>query len=237
MSGYYGYSMSQNAIAAYEMGERPKSKWLKADFTSANPLVKKLTLGECRNHFLSYSSWHHTSEFYNRTEFFTLDEDLLRNFTQEQVDEVIAGRVKKVKEAPRTIYAKANYLVWSGTRRHPSSRRCECYVKLLSTDKMVMTEHGRKRLTSVGLVEVSEEEYNAHLEARQKAFQTKREQELARWRKEWEQRHAHEIVDAIPDGYKLAFSITPDGYKTYCNGKTVNGKPIKGYKQVYVKEL
>jgi len=31
MSGYKGYSMSNNAIAAYNEGEKPKSKWTKTE--------------------------------------------------------------------------------------------------------------------------------------------------------------------------------------------------------------
>ena len=29
MAGYYGYSMSNNAVSAYEEGEMPLSKWTK----------------------------------------------------------------------------------------------------------------------------------------------------------------------------------------------------------------
>lgn len=31
MAGYNGFSMSNNAVAAYEDGEKPLSKWTKAD--------------------------------------------------------------------------------------------------------------------------------------------------------------------------------------------------------------
>lgn len=31
MAGYYGYSMSNNAKAAYEMDEKPFSKWSKGE--------------------------------------------------------------------------------------------------------------------------------------------------------------------------------------------------------------
>lgn len=35
MAGYSGYSMSNNAVAAYENGEKPLSKWKKADILEA----------------------------------------------------------------------------------------------------------------------------------------------------------------------------------------------------------
>ena len=31
MAGYDNYSMSNNAVAAYQTGEKPKSKWTKKD--------------------------------------------------------------------------------------------------------------------------------------------------------------------------------------------------------------
>ena len=35
MAGYNGWSMSNNAVAAYEDGEKPLSKWTKADIFDA----------------------------------------------------------------------------------------------------------------------------------------------------------------------------------------------------------
>lgn len=34
-SGYFGWSMSRNAVAAYEDGEKPRSKWTKAAILAA----------------------------------------------------------------------------------------------------------------------------------------------------------------------------------------------------------
>lgn len=31
MAGYQGYSMSNNAVQAYKQGEKPRSKWTKAE--------------------------------------------------------------------------------------------------------------------------------------------------------------------------------------------------------------
>lgn len=35
MAGYSGYSMSNNAVDAYESGEKPRSKWTKAAILNA----------------------------------------------------------------------------------------------------------------------------------------------------------------------------------------------------------
>jgi len=94
MSGYNGFSMSNNAVAAYESGEKPLSRWTRSSIinTIAGMIlngdlpeeivsdVDSMKTAELKQ-FLSYSSWHHTSSHYNRTAFYSVDEDkILRHF-------------------------------------------------------------------------------------------------------------------------------------------------------------
>lgn len=61
MSGYCGYSMSNNAVDAYRCGEMPLSKWLKTDLIDAIEDVienktdiakfKKLTVKQLKEYF------------------------------------------------------------------------------------------------------------------------------------------------------------------------------------------
>lgn len=80
-NGYDGYSMSNNARAAYAEGEQPLSKWGKKEILDAvseiNPDIdfSRLTLETLKDRFLTQSSWHHTSMFYNATGFYSIDED------------------------------------------------------------------------------------------------------------------------------------------------------------------
>lgn len=80
-NGYDGYSMSNNARAAYAEGEHPLSKWSKKEILDAvieiNPDIdcSRLTLETLKDRFLTQSSWHHTSMFYNATGFYSIDED------------------------------------------------------------------------------------------------------------------------------------------------------------------
>lgn len=85
MAGYDGYSMSNNARYAYGNGEKPLSKWTKKDIIAIvgqdvidrNPQLKALKLKELRAIFLTQDGWHHTSKFYNETNFYacrTLDD-------------------------------------------------------------------------------------------------------------------------------------------------------------------
>ena len=85
MSGYCGYSMSNNAVDAYRCGEKPFSKWLKTDLIDAIEdaiedktdiaKFKKLTVKQLKSHFLCKTSWHHTYKMYNVTDFYSIDED------------------------------------------------------------------------------------------------------------------------------------------------------------------
>ena len=87
-SGYIGYSMSRRAAEAYEAGEMPKSKWTKKAMVAAiqsycdefdmlfDPdLLKGMHKDEVFERFFHESSWHHTSKFFNETDFYKLDED------------------------------------------------------------------------------------------------------------------------------------------------------------------
>lgn len=90
MSGYCGFSMSNNAVDVYRCGEMPLSKWLKTDLINAIEDViedkadiakfKKLTVKQLKEYFLYESSWHHTSKMYNETSFYSIDEDNIDRF-------------------------------------------------------------------------------------------------------------------------------------------------------------
>lgn len=109
MSGYYGWSMSNNAVSAYENGEMPMSKWTKKAIIehikeainegdieiqfSLNEL-KKLPLKALREFCLIYTSWHHTSKFYNKTDFYSLDVSYLKRLTNETIKKLISAYKK-----------------------------------------------------------------------------------------------------------------------------------------------
>ena len=163
MAGYHGYSMSNNAVAAYQDGERPLSKWTKADILSLcgekATMLKPLTVKELRDQMLYKSSWHHTSSHYNATDFYSFDEDRLENVTAEDVEYIIAHRAPKdEKKAVTTITAEVKYTHWSGTRKHPKATECTETVTYKSTDKMVDTTNGTKRLSSLTIVRIIKED-------------------------------------------------------------------------------
>ena len=90
-NGYRGYSMSNNAVAAYENNERPLSKWTKRDILEilseySDVDFTKLSVKTLKEKFLKYTGYHHTSKYYNTTDFYSVDIDFAEMTTQEDVD-------------------------------------------------------------------------------------------------------------------------------------------------------
>ncbi len=145
MAGYYGYSMSNNAVDAYENGEMPKSKWTKSAMLDA--IKEMFEDGEVSNDNVSFemiktmpknvifdcyferSSWHHTSSKYNRTDFYSLSLSALNRYSNDELTEYVKTekeRTSKQKEGeeetPQGKYL-CSFNYWSGSRKHPKCER------------------------------------------------------------------------------------------------------------------
>lgn len=132
MAGYNGFSMSNNAVAAYEDGEKPLSKWTKADIFDtieeqevelkcSIEKLKKLPVKVLKEICLTYSSWHHTSNHYNKTDFYSLDVDRIENLTDDKIEELLLYYKidKKAESKPSEEMWECAFLEWSGSRKHP----------------------------------------------------------------------------------------------------------------------
>lgn len=136
-SGYSGYSMSNNAVEAYDRGEMPLSKWSKTEILNAlgNAYdqetveeAKKLNASELRDMFLTKTGYHHTGKFYNSTNFYIFDDYRDKNETLEEIRSSVqynkrmkelAKKTPKVKPKKEIKYAHVGYTEWEGTRKHP----------------------------------------------------------------------------------------------------------------------
>ena len=120
-SGYTGFSISKRAVEAYDRGEKPYSKWLKAEMLEAveelNPSIidkcRRLYVDELRDILLVPQGWHHTSMFFKKTKFYAIREDL-----EDLKPEVIPEHETKKKEPVRGFWGDITYLEWSGPRKH-----------------------------------------------------------------------------------------------------------------------
>ena len=94
MAGYCNYSMSNNAVDAYESGEMPMSKWTKTAILDRcgekAAQLSPLTVAELRDLLLIPCGWHHTSKHFNRTSFYAIDEDALNEVSDATVSEIVS---------------------------------------------------------------------------------------------------------------------------------------------------
>jgi len=80
MAGYdWTKGMSNNAVNAYENGEKPLSKWTKSEILETiselgwnADLFKGFKVSDLKEVLLEESSWHHTSKFFNETSFYQI---------------------------------------------------------------------------------------------------------------------------------------------------------------------
>lgn len=157
-NGYNGYSMSNNAVNAYENGEMPYSKWTKTEIIDA--AVKKFELSDdeiktlksykaavLKEGLLVKTSWHHTSEYYNRTDFYSLGEGINFDFLNEIAEEM---KAKKKEKEYKKAYIK--YVEWAGSRRHPKAidKESNCIID----DKWAYLPDGSKKKLSGRYVDV-----------------------------------------------------------------------------------
>lgn len=129
-AGYSGYSMSNNAVAAYEDGEKPISKWTKSDILQAvqdnypdkYEMLKKLPIKILKEICLVKTSWHHTSSHYNKTDFYSIRD--LDDLTQDYINDIVASASSRpVKSQPNIKRGTINYIEWTGTRNHPKANK------------------------------------------------------------------------------------------------------------------
>jgi len=75
MAGYNGFSMSNNAVEAYNKGLLPLSKITASMLKDAGIKTKKSELKILTsNGIIKHTEWHHTSCHYNCTDFYSLDD-------------------------------------------------------------------------------------------------------------------------------------------------------------------
>jgi hypothetical protein len=141
MSGYHNYSKSNNALEAERAGRYP-----------ATILARKLGVrpGAIKA-LLRATEWHHTSKYYNSTEYYFEDEAL------EILAELRAWREPK-KDVIVFDGASGSYLEWSGTRNHPKAKKVEfgpCRVTQKDdwfTIELASGKHVRKRKSTRGFM-------------------------------------------------------------------------------------
>lgn len=155
-AGYHGYSMSNNAMRAYESGEKPLSKWSKSDMLDAvahlrPDLVEQLRsmpIATLRRYLLTSTGWHHTGSYYNRTNFYGIDEDYLMDLTSDMIMQWDMIKPKK-KQQNKPVTRKGDffYIEWEGSRKHPRAVEQELHnvnIETRGSFYIVTDDRGRE---------------------------------------------------------------------------------------------
>lgn len=167
--GYIGYSMSERAAEAYDAGEAPLSKWDRArlvrevcgypDSEWTEDELSSATVADLRDFFLFSSSWHHTSKFFSRTDFYAVDEEVIFNHDvdalRERAARARAERAEKKKGgakggAPAIAKGLIVYDQWEGSRNYGRFVRKE--EPCLIAGGWAYTGRGKKRLDGEHIV-------------------------------------------------------------------------------------
>lgn len=147
--GYIGYSMSERAKDAYNSNKKPKSKWTKQNILNEVEKnykeeelsfnmseFKKLSVDALKS-FLYCTEWHHTSSFYNSTDFYEIDYSKLEELTTEKMQEIekVVKELKKenkkyIQEHNNSEKWEVEYLDWSGSRKHPKATAVKDVVEI-----------------------------------------------------------------------------------------------------------
>lgn len=158
-SRYSGYSMSNRAVEAYADGEMPLSKWSKQSiidevveydhFTKDD--LKKFTKKVLTKYFLERSSWHHTSSYCNKTDFYSINSNRAENGSIDDLEELKECYKKEAKKVEKLEVKKAKikYLEWSGSRSHPKATEVEDYAVIIG-NWAYFTGGNKKSLSSNG---------------------------------------------------------------------------------------
>lgn len=165
--GYIGTRMSERAFSAHQNGEKPYSQWSKNDLLECLPSAifeqaKKLTLKELKSELLYFSSWHHTGNCFNQTDFYAISDNAVDELTTERILKIISNRpkrAKKTKEKPLYITAKIKYIEWEGLcKKWKKPVEHIAIVQFMSNAKLIKIDSWTsKRLSSVEILEKIEQ--------------------------------------------------------------------------------
>ncbi len=198
MAGYNGWSMSNNAVDAYSEGKAPLSVWTKAkilseikkgtedyDVNVEYELLSRLSLAKLRALCLVSCEYHHTSKYYNRTDFYEINWCWLEDITADELSAIVvadkaerAAHKQDNKGGAEAVRYRADvkYIEWSGTRNYPKRTNYELnnvWVEERGCFFVVYDDNGkelvRKKMGSNGTYVVNLEERAAERARAEKA--------------------------------------------------------------------
>lgn len=143
MAGYsWKRGMSNNAVAAYQEGMMPLSKWNKTKILERilfiinnNPDIEfKVSLDKLKRkrkdelfNLLIPIEWHHTSSHFNKTEFYDINIEYLKNLDNDASE----LNIKYTKEVEKPYPVIIKVMNWGGTKKHPTRLKDSTHCGIL----------------------------------------------------------------------------------------------------------
>lgn len=240
--------MSNNAVSAYENGEKPLSQWTKGDIISEVEKIsketalsfdiaglKKIPGPMLKNICLKQTSWHHTSEYYNRTNFYSLDVDKIVSLTDKDIksyQEIAKENAKIAKENAKEPTAEkweCSFLEWSGTKAHPKATTIT-EIGTLKGNWFIRSDGSKKSVNAKGFRKLNPVDENSELAAKPVEVKTSRPKTISKQRKPVTKKPTAEV--SLPPWLKIVESLTDEerkrlkeAYRTpnfdWCNCKDI----------------
>ena len=121
-NGYCGRSTSRNSLIARKMGSRPISEWSKTRImdgldeiaATRRSLFKKISLPVLQAYCLRRTGYHHTSKWFNKTDFYELNQEAISSLPDETL--VALAKLGKPGAVIETTNGTFKYIVWESFR-------------------------------------------------------------------------------------------------------------------------
>ena len=135
MAGYNGFSMSNNAVDAYDDGKFPLSKLRQSHLRGKVfcGIKTKFALWLAKNKHWRYNSWHHTSGHYNKTYFYCLEalEATLETLGEAKLARLQAQYDAELSAAPTIQHVEGEYSIFGGSVRRPKYQGAQRFRGIL----------------------------------------------------------------------------------------------------------
>lgn len=147
MSGYdYDLGMSNRAVAAYQAGLRPLSKFNTADFREIG-ISKAFATWLAKNGYWRSCEWHHSSNFFNKTYFYDLED--LRAVLLEQIGELQEMYRSKPKPVEKEGFpVTGSYTIWGGSMNRRKKIGTREFTGIKKGDWIHVDGGGKKKASS-----------------------------------------------------------------------------------------
>lgn len=111
--------------------------------------LKKLQVKVLKEICLYKSSWHHISNHYNKTDFYSLDIDQIEELTDEKINNMVAEYKTEKQLEPTEERWKCAFLEWSGTRKYPKATEI-IEIGIIKGNWFIRTDGSKKKTTANG---------------------------------------------------------------------------------------